>query len=284
MSDTNFKFLEFEPGHFPSKEEIDSLFNDEITGILLKSFLTTKESDRVIYGFDLIDYKEKVQINEGFISYPLTFAQFTQQKLAGKITIEEYNRLTVNLINTTEEVFGVNFIDRLVTFLQEYESIDSISSLYKNSEQYLVPYTFRDLFPGKGELIAHCENLFFEEFPDFFNLLKLVDIKDNKLSYFITLQAAEEGGELCCFDLNWKSVKARLSERYLLDVAGNQIDLEDEQLVKRFKIRPEKGDLLLFAGGNIWHRVEQVKGIKRRITVGGFIAERNLNSNYYIWS
>lgn len=284
MNTTKFKFLEFEPGHFPSDAEITSLFNDEITGILMKSFLSNKEADRIIYGFDTIDYKRKVQINEGFISYPLTFAQFTQRKLANEITVEEYNKLTLELIQTTKEVFGIDFITRLTTFLEKYSHIKSVSSLYENSSQYLVPYTFRDLFPGRGELIAHCENLFFKEFPDFFNLLKLVDIKDNKLSYFITLQAAEEGGELCCFDLNWRNVKERLTTQYLSDEDGNTIDLENRNEVERYLIKPEKGDLLLFAGGNVWHRVEQVKGIKRRITVGGFIAERNEANNYYIWS
>lgn len=284
MNNSKFKFLEFEPGQFPTNSEITALFNDEITGILIKSFLSEVEADRVIYGFDKVDYRKKVQINEGFISYPLTFAQFTQRKLANEITVEEYNKLTSELIKTTQEVFGVDFIQRLITFLEGYDKIGNVSSLYKNSSQYLVPYTFRDLFPGRGELIAHCENLFFKEFPDFFNLLQLVDIKDNKLSYFITLQAAEEGGELCCFDLNWRNVKERITTQYLSDEDGKQIDLENKSEVERFLIKPKKGDLLLFAGGNVWHRVEQVKGIKRRITVGGFIAERNEANNYYIWS
>jgi hypothetical protein len=49
-------------------------------------------------------------------------------------------------------------------------------------------------------------------------------------------------------------------------------------------LKPEEGDLLLFAGGNIWHRVLTVQGNKSRITIGGFIAETNMPGRYYIWS
>ena len=41
---------------------------------------------------------------------------------------------------------------------------------------------------------------------------------------------------------------------------------------------------MLFAGGNVWHRVEKVLGFKSRITLGGFIAETTTPGKYYIWS
>lgn len=115
-------------------------------------------------------------------------------------------------------------------------------------------------------------------------MLQELDIKDNKLSYFLTLSAAEEGGELCCFDLNWKQVKKRVDFEHLEDEFQQTIDIINDQAVKRVFVKPEPGDLLLFAGGNVWHRVERVLGNTSRITLGGFIAEATTKGKYYIWS
>jgi Rps23 Pro-64 3,4-dihydroxylase Tpa1-like proline 4-hydroxylase len=135
-----------------------------------------------------------------------------------------------------------------------------------------------------GELVIHCENLFFEEFPLFLEVLKSLQIKENKLSYFITLQEAEEGGELCCFDLNWKNVKTRIEHSKLIDKYNNTIFINENRIIKREFVKPNAGDLLLFAGGNTWHKVEKVKGNKSRITLGGFIAETTEEGKFYIWA
>ena len=70
----------------------------------------------------------------------------------------------------------------------------------------------------------------------------------------------------------------------LEDEHEQTINIVNNPNVHRYFVKPEPGDLLLFAGGNVWHRVEKVAGFKSRITLGGFIAETTTPGKYYIWS
>lgn len=261
------------------------LLSEKITGILFKNFLSEQETETLKSGFHDLPVNEKTKVNDGFFSYPLSFAQFTQQKAHGQLSVQDYVNIARKLENELHTHFKLNITEKLCNFLQQFTEYKEVSPIYNNEHQsYLVPFNIRELLPGQGELIAHCENLFFEEFPDFFNWLQLMNISENKLSYFVTLQESTEGGELCCFDINWANVQHRESPVLLKDKANRQINLEDANTVKRFFIKPNAGDLLLFAGGNVWHRVEKIRGKNSRITLGGFIAETTTPGKYYIWS
>ena len=206
-------------------------------------------------------------------------------KQAGKLTLNQYCDIASELLTNQEKTYGINVVKKLTDYLMLHKPFQLVSPiLNKQNGQELVPFTIRELLPGKGELIIHCENLFFKEFPLFFELLQDLDIKENKLSYFITLSAAEEGGELCCFDINWSDVKKRVDNELLEDEHEQTINIVNNPNVHRYFVKPEPGDLLLFAGGNVWHRVEKVAGFKSRITLGGFIAETTTLGKYYIWS
>ncbi|MFM1875334.1 MAG: hypothetical protein RL266_1071 [Bacteroidota bacterium] len=284
MTETLFAFHTVQKGESIPSELMEDLLHERITGILIKDFLSQEEVVSVRNGFKNIPDEMKTRVNDGFVSYPLSFAQFTQMKGAGIMSIEDYLSIADEVLKDQQQRFGLNFVDRLSRFLESSESFRKVEPIFNSAAgKPMVPFNFRELFPGNGELIVHCENLFFEEFPDFFNWLKLMDIVDNKLSYFITLQEAEDGGELCCFDLNWNTVKHRENPTHVVDVDHNEIDIDNRNVARQL-IRPNEGDLLLFAGGNVWHRVEKVRGSKSRITLGGFIAETTEPGKYYIWS
>lgn len=280
-----FSFVTVHPNQISNPNLVTDLLNEKITGILIKGFLDSNENQQLLDAFNSIAQTEKTIINDGFTSYPLSFAQFTQKHLQGTININEYIQIAhksrIELANRA----GFDIVDKLCAYLHTVNDFSIIGPIeHTESKQPLVAFNVRELFPERGELIAHCENLFFTEFPQFFQWLQLMDVKENKLSYFITLQESEEGGELCCFDLNWAEVKQRDNPFTLRDALNNEINLNDNSKVKRHFIKPSAGDLLLFAGGNVWHRVEKVKGTKSRITLGGFIAETNTKGKYYIWS
>jgi hypothetical protein len=42
--------------------------------------------------------------------------------------------------------------------------------------------------------------------------------------------------------------------------------------------------LVVFAGGQLYHRIEEVYGTKLRITLGGFLGYSTSNSDIYYWS
>ena len=280
-----FVFLTIDQLSALSSAQMQDLLDEKVTGILFKGFLNEAEVALALKGVQNQDSSEKTKINEGFYSFPLTFAQFTQLHAAGQLSLEQYAHIAQKLLQNQVQQFGTDIVGKLQELLLQFTPFQQVTPLLnKENNQALVPFTVRELLPGKGELIIHCENLFFDEFPQFFSLLQQLDIKDNKLSYFITLSAAESGGELCCFDLNWSSVKKRLDDAHLENEQQQSIDIVNDPSVGRIFIKPEPGDLLLFAGGNVWHRVEKVAGQNSRITLGGFIAQSNTPGQYYIWS
>lgn len=280
-----FLFLTIDDLQALSSEQMQALLDEKITGVLIKGFLNSAEAAVALEGVQNQKSSEKTQINEGFFSFPITFAQFTQLHEAGQLSIEQYAQIAQNLLDRQVEQFGKDIVGQLQELLLRFAPFEQVSPIIdKQNGHALVPFTVRELLPGKGELIVHCENLFFDEFPQFFRLLQQFDIKENKLSYFITLSAAEEGGELCCFDLNWSTVKKRLNDDLLENEHNQAIHIEQDPHIQRVFIKPAPGDLLLFAGGNVWHRVEKVRGKQSRITLGGFIAQTNTPGKYYIWS
>ncbi len=46
----------------------------------------------------------------------------------------------------------------------------------------------------------------------------------------------------------------------------------------------KEGDLIIFAGGEIWHEITQIEGRKNRITIGGFMAPSLNRQKWYVWS
>ena len=65
----------------------------------------------------------------------------------------------------------------------------------------------------------------------------------------------------------------------MADGSLRNIENEEVQLID-----PQKGDLILFAGGQIWHRVEQVMGSRERVTIGGFLSFNYEKDAVCYWS
>jgi len=67
----------------------------------------------------------------------------------------------------------------------------------------------------------------------------------------------------------------------VLDKEGKKIIIKD---LINLKLRPQPGDLLMFYGGYIWHRVEDIEGNTPRITLGGFLNFSKDDKELYYWS
>lgn len=285
MANTLYNFRETDFSQPPVAEWGIAMLNGSLTGLLVKGFLDSMTVENILTALHALNSNRKTIVNNGFVSYPLTFAQYTQARMAGQLTESEYALVARMFVENFSDEFGTDVTDRLTQYLSKLFPEAQIGPIMNSQRSGpLIPFTFRELLPGNGELIAHCENLFFTEFPQYFDWLQVLDVKNNKFSFFITLQEANEGGELCCFDLNWEDVKTRLEPSLLQSESGHPIDLNDDVGVRRMLIKPKAGDLLLFCGGDVWHRVEKVEGTNSRITLGGFVAEAFTPDTYYLWS
>lgn len=156
--------------------------------------------------------------------------------------------------------------------------------LNKIKDREVSPGTFRIFNPNRGGLHVHCGNLFQAQSMFYYSLIKNdIDMND-QLSYFLVLQQPEQGGELTIYDMLWDKVKRKESpenNEFVIDDDGNHIYVNT---LKSFAVKPQPGDILVFSGGPIWHRVEDIKGAIPRITFGGFLNFSKNNEELYYWS
>ncbi|HHG86123.1 MAG TPA: hypothetical protein ENJ82_15345 [Bacteroidetes bacterium] len=145
--------------------------------------------------------------------------------------------------------------------------------------------TFRSYYGnGKGNISVHCGNLFQTVWKKFYgHLEQQVDIYD-QLSYFFLLQEPVSGGELTLYDFEWEDGQKKKSnhenkEVFMAD--GKSIALADRETMM---IRPRKGDMILFAGGQIWHRIEAVMGNQERVTLAGFLSYSQGKEKIVYWT
>lgn len=137
------------------------------------------------------------------------------------------------------------------------------------------PATIRKLPPGFG-IPVHCGN-FFLGTPGYRQLARQIDLID-QLSYFVTLRAAELGGELEIYTLEHGDPATPMLDDQLYD--GERIRADHQGLL----IKPNAGDLLLFDGGRYYHRVTPVEGDAARWTLGGFVGLSSDHREVLIWS
>ena len=168
--------------------------------------------------------------------------------------------------------------------------IESISRLAKKSVQVKLAnvndldyagYTLKVFNPQKGGLHVHIGSEFLKLLPECENLSNQLKDK-HQIRFFYVLQAPEKGGELTLFDLDWES-----SPNELIDNKGFYSHEEREAFFKKrktFSIKPKAGDLIVFNGGNVWHKVEDIEGKIDRITVGGFLGISNKTSEILFWN
>jgi hypothetical protein len=154
----------------------------------------------------------------------------------------------------------------------------------KIKDKEVAPGTFRMFYPNMGGLHVHCGNLFQAQSMFYYSLIKNDIDMDDQLSYFVVLQQPDAGGELTIYDMLWDKVKRKETpedNKFVIDDNDKPIYVKD---VRSFAVKPLPGDILVFSGGPIWHRVEDIKGSVPRITFGGFLNFSNDNKEVYYWS
>jgi hypothetical protein len=137
------------------------------------------------------------------------------------------------------------------------------------------PATIRVLNAG-NELKLHCGNQFSYRLPKMRHLVSIADLQD-QLSYFMLLNQPEAGGELILYDLEWGDTDDGM-------LAGNRNIHDVIEEYDSMVVPLHAGDMVLFDGGRIWHRVSEVQGMQPRITIGGFVCYAQDHQQIYYWS
>jgi hypothetical protein len=268
------------------------LYTNASDGFLIKNFLTEKEVDEIMAHFNKVVNDDPMHTSVGF-TYPPVFAEFSNRlknaQAEEKATARQtYFKRTNNFNNSFKDEFGVDVRGRIESFFTAISGGREIRVAESADNLGNYPFaTFRYLVPDKGLMTVHCGNYFGKTFGDFYSdLTQKVAVK-NQMSYFIMLQEPEQGGELTLFNFRWKDGQTKrdnMEDNEIIQPDGSKMYVEEDKNIIKDKIRPRKGDMILFQGGNIWHRVETVRGSIPRITFGGFIGVSVDKTKFYYWS
>jgi len=145
---------------------------------------------------------------------------------------------------------------------------------YTDGRAY-TPATIRILLEG-GQIGTHCGNEAATR-PAYTHLNTRIDPAD-QISYFLTLQAPAQGGELIVYSLKWSDIDASR-------IVGGRSRVEDLlRDAEWMAVAPGPGDLLIFDGGRYFHRVAMVVGERIRWTIGGFVMFARGGDVIHYWS
>jgi hypothetical protein len=232
----------------------------------------------------------KVMMPVGWSFPPIFAAQigqaFRNGEEEGMRRMKSYFEISEKFYHNSKDYLGVDTTALVEKWLTAFSNglPMAIPKGYDNEGQY-ANCTYRAYYGnGEGNISIHCANYFQTAWQKFFNHLETQTDVYDQLSYFFMLQEPESGGELTLYDFEWEKGQTKKSnhenkEVIMADGSIRYIDGEEVQIID-----PKKGDLILFAGGQIWHRVEEVLGTRERITLGGFLDYGWDKKKIFYWS
>lgn len=254
----------------------------EIDGFIVKGALT-KEETAAIDTFTRTKGSQKEDVShhpKGFV-YPPPFSNLGLEIP----NTDEYFRIMTKVRKNISTDCGVNIEEVLFRVLNRISGGREVTTPSFENGTSCMPYSLRYLKPDGGKLEVHCGNLFHGNHSAFYDIVnKSVETFD-QLSFIFVIQPSESS-DLILLDRTWKEGqhKENFEEVYsFIDENGKKVDCSDKG-IDRMTIRLEPGDFLTFAGGDIWHVVEEVRGEKGRITIGGFMGFSHDDKVVYCWS
>jgi hypothetical protein len=260
---------------------INDVLSGTVDGFVGRGLFTREEMAEVMESLAGINDHDWMKTPFGK-NFPLPFAVINDK---GASLEGYYQRLgLLHRLMSDDRGIGMIF-QRLEGFLNSVGARFNVS-VPKNDvkRSAVVPGTFRFMMPNLGGLFIHCGNLFQRQSEFFYSMLEGDVDMENQLSYFIVLQNPESGGELTLYDILWKDVQKKdhpENNEYVIGRDGERIYVKD---LCKAQVRPEVGDILIFHGGPIWHRVEDIVGSGPRVTLGGFLNFSKDRKDLYYWS
>lgn len=244
-------------------DAVNQISQGEIDGMLIKQVFTKEEMLKAKYKL------ESSKTSRNTVSYGETFGTVLVQKVNSPT--KYFQEVTVYR-NELKKIFQNGYEERVEALLSKVSGGRTVEIASENTQTY-APAQIRFMEPNKGGLIIHkgSQNL---HNPPFAHLREITKIYEH-LSYFIVIDKPEEGGELIVYDLP--------PEESTKDFEDLVKSSAFEKCEKRY-VRPDIGDMVLFHGGPIWHKVADIKGNKNRITIGGFVALSKDEQKIFYWS
>ena len=189
--------------------------------------------------------------------------------------IERYFKESFIFSLQLKDIFANNFETRLLSIFNSISGSQKLELAKTNDENKFIPGQIRILYPKKGGYKAHNEYELFKYYKLHEHLKPIVK-EFEILSYFLVIDKPKIGGELILYDFLHEQTTSGMRKNFYT----NQLDAYLGNFRKQY-INPDIGDMVIFNGGRIWHKVADFDGDKNRITVGGFLLSSQDNQKIY---
>lgn len=238
---------------------INQIYEGKFDGMVIKEVLPKSEIQKVKRNLESRNVRESVHFGT-MLGAILTDRQTDRMKY--------FN--TADIVRPQlDQIFETSFETLVESVLSKISGGRKVEVPIENADSYYIPGTVRFVEPNTGGIRVHKGNDFIDITG--WQYLNQVSKTIDSLSYFILIEKAEQGGELVLYEPS--------TDQLLTPT----LDLDLEKC-KATYIDPDVGDMIVFRGGNIVHKVADVKGLTTRITVGGFMAISKDDQKVFYWS
>ncbi len=264
---------------------IDELYNGETHGFLIKGVLNQEEVDYALNRLNTLDPGANGAFSENAgYSNPKSFSMLASESGVQDALLDKYFDDIANYRKNLQLLFPFGFEERLFSLVSAMGNSKPVKTPFlhrKNENKLFTNSTIRVCYPGFGGMNTHVGNMFRGIYPKFYSFLDAIMDIENQISYFIMLSKPEFGGRLVLLDALWSDYNRMDDKETMVKSTGEKIRMKelDCQIIDPFP-----GDMIIFAGGDIWHRVENLIGKRDRITIGGFLAKTRDNNQIYVWA
>lgn len=246
---------------------INQIYQEELEGIIIRQVFSLEE---------MLDVQQQLETHK-LATHEVRYGQTLGQIIVniGKDN-SEYLQNSQRFREELTTIFQIDFEAKLENTFSQMSGDRNIELPKENGQAYS-PATIRFVQPKKGGIPPHTGNEFLDN--SAYDYLKSIGKVVNGLSYFIVISKPEKGGELVLFDIPQEHLSKQETDSKNIRLAKQQLDSCPQR-----KIVPETGDMIIFKGGNIMHKIAEVYGNKTRITIGGFLALSQDDKKIYYWS
>jgi len=265
----DIKYFELENLNKNSIEDIRN--NRIIDGFVIRDFLNSEEVNLTTkYATDNIN--EFFILKEGMKTWPLPL---------GNYSVNDDFFSYYDNVNSKWENDNFFLKEKLFNL---FEKLNFNCKFLEKQNKKITYGSFRNLYLEKEipTLNIHVGNAFYRRFYAFFKKFDKNILFENQLSYFILLKKPKSGGMLELFNVEWNECKEVVMKSSFFK--SNKDELIYYKDVYSEIIEMNEGDLLVFAGGEIYHQVTSHFG-GERLTFGGFLSfDKRNNKTIYIWT
>ncbi len=274
INTTSFEFKEFHANALPARNNLfESIFDSKQSGIIIKDFLSKEEIATFFINMDKYSHELTLWRMGHIIK---TLGGGLQE--AGANLAAYFNHTPI-LKQEVNKLFGFDFDKRVIEVFQKLSNGLPVEIAKLSETQHFAGCNIRVAEPDKDGIPEHVGLEFFEQHASLKYLKDLVDIS-GQLSFFSPLQLPQSGGDLRLYKIMFEDMPKEIKE----SKKGYRAVQKFVRHQKTQLIKPGVGDLLIFNGGHIWHRVTKVIGPKPRMTVGGFANFSSNRDKILLWS